>query len=106
MNRREIIAGLGSAAAWPVVARAQQNEQMRRVGVLMNLSADDAEGQARMTAFLQELQALGWTHGRNVRIDYRWGASDRVRKSASELLALAPSVIVASGAAVAAALQQ
>jgi putative tryptophan/tyrosine transport system substrate-binding protein len=106
--RRKFIAGLAGAAAWPAVARAQQPDDMARIGVLMNLSADDAEGQARMTAFLQEVQVLGWTHGRNARIDYRWGASDaeRIRKSAAELLALAPSVIVASGAAAAATLQQ
>ena len=72
---------------------------MRRIGVLMNLAADDPEGQARIAAFLQGLQQLGWTDGRNVRIDYRWGAgdADRIRKYAAELVALAPDVILAAG---------
>jgi putative tryptophan/tyrosine transport system substrate-binding protein len=69
VKRREFIAGLGGVAAWPVVARAQQPERMRRVGVLMPGTADDAEYQARMAAFLQRLQQLGWTDGRNVQID-------------------------------------
>src|SRR5258707_782609 len=76
MRRREFIAGLGSAAACPVVARAQQSA-IRRIGVLMNLVADDPEIQARIAPFLQGLQEVGWTVGRNVRIDYRWGAGDR-----------------------------
>src|SRR5262245_45472205 len=70
-RRREFITLLGGAAAWPLGARAQQREQMRRIGVLMNLGSDDAEGQARNAAFLQGLQELGWTVGRNVRIEYR-----------------------------------
>ena len=73
MKRREFITLLGGAAAWPLVARAQQAERMRRIGVLSNLGADDEEGQTRNAAFLQALQELGWTVGRNVRIDYRWG---------------------------------
>ena len=71
MRRREFITLLGVAAAWPVTARAQQADRMRRIGVLMNLAADDPQGQTRLTAFLQGLQELGWTDGRNVRIDTR-----------------------------------
>ena len=100
MKRREFITLLGgAAAAWPLAARAQQPERMRRIGVLMPLAADDPEGQARIAAFLQGLQQLGWTDGRNVRIDYRWarGDADRIRKYAAELVALAPDVILASG---------
>ena len=82
MKRREFITLLGgAAAAWPLAARAQQAERMRRIGVLMNLAADDPEAQARIAAFLQGLQQLGWTDGRNVRIDYRWGAGDADRHS-------------------------
>ena len=82
MKRREFITLLGGAAAWPLAARAQQPERMRRIGVLMTVAADDPEGQARIAAFLQGLQELGWTDGRNVRIDYRWvaGDADRIRK--------------------------
>jgi putative ABC transport system substrate-binding protein len=73
MRRREFIALLGSGVAvWPVAARAQPGERMRRVGVLMSLGSDDPEGQTRLAAFLQRLQTLGWTVGRNVRIDTRW----------------------------------
>ena len=77
MRRREFVTLLGGAAAWPLTARAQQGERMRRIGVLMNLGSDDAEGQARNAAFLQGLQELGWTVGRNVRIEYRWGAGEQ-----------------------------
>jgi putative tryptophan/tyrosine transport system substrate-binding protein len=77
VRRRLFITLLGGAAAWPLAARAQQSEGMRRIGVLMNLTADDPEGQARITAFAQGLQETGWTIGRNVRIDYRWGARRR-----------------------------
>jgi putative tryptophan/tyrosine transport system substrate-binding protein len=100
MNRREFISLLaGAAAAWPLSARAQQGERMRRVGVLMNQAADDVDGQARNGAFLQGLGELGWSVGRNVQIDYRWagGDADRIRKYAAELVALAPDVIVATG---------
>ena len=108
MKRREFITLIGGAAAWPLAARAQQRQQMRRIGVLMNLSSDDAEGQARNAAFLQGLQELGWTVGRNVRIEYRWGAGDAelFRRYASELVALAPDVILASGGAVVPSLLQ
>ena len=108
MRRREFITLIGGAAAWPLGARAQQPERMRRVGVLMNLGSDDAEGQARNAAFLQGLQELGWTVGRNVRIEYRWGAGDAelFRRHASELVALAPDVILAAGGAVVPSLLQ
>jgi putative ABC transport system substrate-binding protein len=98
-NRRDFITLLGGAAAWPLAAGAQQTERMRRIGVLAGLSADDPQGQARLVAFVQGLQQLGWTDGRNVRIDFRWGASDadRFRRYAAELVALAPDVILASG---------
>jgi putative ABC transport system substrate-binding protein len=97
VRRREFIAGLGGAAAWPVVARAQQPERIRRIGVLMSSAAGEPDGQARLTGFLQGLQEFGWTVGRNVRIEYRWapGEADR-RKYAAELVALTPDVIMAS----------
>jgi putative ABC transport system substrate-binding protein len=100
MKRREFITLIGgAAAAWPLAARAQQPEQMRRIGVFMSLAADDKQAQARLAAFLQGLQELGWTDGRNLRIDIRWGAGDaeRNRRHAAELVALAPDVILASG---------
>jgi putative ABC transport system substrate-binding protein len=100
MQRREFITLVGGAvAAWPLAVRAQQRERMRRIGVLMNLTPDDAEGQARLAAFLQGLQEAGWAVGRNVRIDLRWGAgdADSFRKQAAELIALAPDVVFASG---------
>ena len=99
MNRRGMIAALGGAAAWPIAARAQQGERMRRIGVLLPATADDPEFQARVAAFVQGLQQLGWTEGRNVRIDIRWGAGDaeRIRRYAAELVALAPDVILAAG---------
>jgi putative ABC transport system substrate-binding protein len=109
MRRREFITLLGGAvAAWPLLARAQQDERMRRVGVLMNLPAEDAEGQTRVAAFVAGLRESGWTDGRNVRIDTRWGAgdADRFRRYAGELVALAPDVILSSGTPSAAALQQ
>ena len=98
MRRREFITLLGgAAAAWPLAARAQQSEQMRRIGVLMNRAADDSEGQARLAAFKQALHQFGWTDGGNVRIDIRWGADDvdLERRYASELVALAPDVVFA-----------
>jgi len=109
MQRREFIALLGGAAvAWPRAARAQQADRMRRVGVLESRAADDPEGQARLAVFAQGLQELGWTEGRNVRIDYRWAAAnaDRFRTYAAELVALAPDVILASASVSVAALLQ
>src|SRR5215510_1541025 len=108
MRRREVITLLGgAAAAWPLATRAQQGERIRRVGVLMHLAADDPEGQARFTAFLQGLQQLGWTDGRNVRIETRWGANNADRgRYAAELVALAPDVILASTTPAMMALQQ
>jgi putative ABC transport system substrate-binding protein len=99
MRRREFISLLGGAAAWPLRAHAQQTDRTRRIGVLMNLAADDPESPVRVAAFAQGLQELGWIVGRNVRIDTRWGASDpdRSRSYAAELVALAPDVILASG---------
>jgi len=108
MRRREFITLFGSAAAsWPLVVRAQQPAQMRRIGVLMNLAAHDPEGQARFAAFKQGLQQFGWTDGGNVRIDIRWGEDnvDREREYAAELVTLAPDVILASGTISVAALQ-
>src|SRR4249920_1581502 len=94
--RREFVTLMGSAAvAWPFAARAQQSERVRRIGVLMYLAADDAEGQARLAAFTQALQQLGWSDGRNLRIDTRWATADDLRSHAAELVALAPDVLVA-----------
>jgi len=109
MRRREFITLLGGAAAtWPLAARAQQRERVRRIGVLMNVAADDAEAPARVGAFSQGLAELGWTIGRNVRIDYRWyaGNADAARKYAAELDALAPDVVLASGTLGVTAIQQ
>jgi len=106
MRRREFITLVGGAAAtWPIAARAQQPK--RRIGALMSTAADDREGQARLAAFVEGLQQLGWTDGRNVRIDTRWpvGDADRAR-SAEELVAIAPDVILASASAGVAALQR
>ena len=100
MIRREFIAGLGGTVVWPLAARAQQrHDRMRRVGVLTNLPADDAQMKTRNAAFLESLQQLGWTPGRNVEIEYRWGAevADRNREYAAELVALAPDLIVSAG---------
>src|SRR6266851_3796636 len=100
IKRRELITLIGGAAfAWPLAAGAQHSERLPRIGVLMNSAADNADGQVRFAAFLQGLQQLGWTDGRNVRIDIRWGAAadfDRNRKFAAELVALAPDVILAT----------
>jgi putative ABC transport system substrate-binding protein len=99
MRRREFITVLGAAATWPVAAGAQQRERMRRIGVLMNIPADDPEAQLYLAAFQQGLQELGWTIGRNVRIDHRWGPNDgaRVRQQVAELVALAPDVMLFAG---------
>jgi putative ABC transport system substrate-binding protein len=101
VRRREFITLLGSAAAWPLAARAQQPERMRRIGVLTPFAADDSEGHARLTAFAQGLQQLGWTVGQNIRIDYRWGDGKpaSMRKLADELASLVPDVILANSSA-------
>ena len=109
MRRRDFIKVIaGSTAAWPLPLSAQQAERMRRIGVFMNLASNDAEGQARNAAFLQGLQEAGWAVGRNVRIDTRWGAGDAddIRKYAAELVALAPDVILSTGASTVAPLLQ
>jgi putative tryptophan/tyrosine transport system substrate-binding protein len=109
VKRREFMTLLGGAAATcPLAARAQQPERMRRIGVLLNASADDKDGQARIIAFVQALQEFGWADGRNARLDIRWGAGDgeRYRRYATELVALAPDVILAPTSPVVAALQR
>ena len=108
MRRREFIALFGGIGiTWPLAVRAQQAERIRRVGVLMNRAADDSQGKARVAAFKQGLQQLGWEEGRNVQIDTRWGEDEveRERKYAAELVALAPDVILSSGSLSATALQ-
>jgi putative ABC transport system substrate-binding protein len=100
MRRREFITLVGgAAAAWPLVARAQQPERMRRIGVLMNLTADDPIAKARIDALQQSLQQLGWTEGRNLQVDYRWtaGGDDELRRYAEALVTLAPDVIMGTG---------
>jgi ABC-type uncharacterized transport system substrate-binding protein len=102
VRRREFITLLGgAAAAWPLVARAQQAERMRRVGVLIPRAANDPESRARIGAFHQGLQQWGWTEGRNVRIDIIWpgGSAESIRKASAELAALAPDVVLAHGGA-------
>jgi putative tryptophan/tyrosine transport system substrate-binding protein len=109
MKRREFIAALGSMAAWPLAAHAQEPERVRRIGVLLATAADDAEAQTRVGAFLQGLTQLGWTDGSNLRIDTRWATTnpDELRRHATELVALAPDVLVGgSGTTTAAALLQ
>ena len=107
-RRRDFVALLGAAAAWPLAARAQQGGRMRRIGVLMDATADDAESQARLAAFRQGLQSLGWTDDHNVRIDIRWSAgnADDIRKYAMELVALAPEAILAGTGGTVPALQR
>jgi len=101
IQRRALITLLAGAAGWPLAAHAQQSDRIRRIGAFAGIE-EDAEGQARFAAFLQGLRQLGWTDGRNVRIDYRWGGgnADNIRKQAAELAALAPDVVLAAGAAV------
>jgi putative tryptophan/tyrosine transport system substrate-binding protein len=109
IKRREFITLIGgAAAAWPLAARAQQGERMRRIGALLPFSADDAESQVRMGAFLQTLALSGWSIGRNLRIDIRWAGinADDIRRHAAELAALAPDVIIAHGASTVRPLQQ
>src|SRR5215472_17220624 len=107
MRRREFITLLGGAAAWPLKARAQQAERVRQIGLLMGV-ADDLEGQARVTAFKQGLQGVGWTDGRNIQIETRFGGADtgRIRADAAELVALAPDIIVGQTTPVIRALRQ
>src|SRR5262249_37923583 len=98
IGRRKFLATLGGAAVgWPLAARAQQPERMRHIGVLMNLAADDPEGQARIGALVQRLEKLGWSVGRNLQIDIRWAAADanRTRRYAADLVALSPDVTIA-----------
>src|SRR5262245_14488862 len=110
IGRRKFLATVlgGAAAAWPLAARAQRADRMRRIGVLMNTTAEDPLGQAGSAAFAQGLQQLGWEVGFNVRVDTRWGAGDteRYRKYATELVALAPDVILATANSIVSALQQ
>jgi putative tryptophan/tyrosine transport system substrate-binding protein len=108
MRRREFIAGLAGAVAWPLVAGAQQTRRPRRIGALMSRPIDDPDSLPRVTAFVQALQGLGWTVGRNLQIDYRWGAYEagRVRKDAIELVALAPDAMLAESGVVTGVLQE
>jgi ABC-type uncharacterized transport system substrate-binding protein len=109
VRRREFITLLGGAAVtWPLAARAQQPERMRRIGVLMSAVEGDQRGLENITAFAQGLAELGWTVGRNVRIEYRWGAGDldRFRRYAAELIALSPDVVLATAGSIVGAFQQ
>jgi putative ABC transport system substrate-binding protein len=108
MKRREFIAGLGSAAAWPLAARAQQGDRVRRIGVLAPYDENDPEGKVRYSAFTQALADLGWTDGRNVRMDLRWGGGDinRIRVLAQELVGLQPDLILTNTTPATAAFQQ
>jgi putative tryptophan/tyrosine transport system substrate-binding protein len=108
VKRREFITLLGGAAAWPLAARAQQPQQMRRIGVLMGWNETDREAQSNLAAFVQALQQLGWTDGRNMRIDYRWSNGDvnRMQISSKELVGSAPNAILAHTTPVTAALQR
>jgi putative tryptophan/tyrosine transport system substrate-binding protein len=108
MRRREFISFLGGAAAWPLAARAQQSERMRRIGVLMAFAESDREGQALVAAFREGLQKLGWAEGRNIRIDYRWAALDTelMQRFSKELVALQPELVLSSSTPTTAALLQ
>jgi putative tryptophan/tyrosine transport system substrate-binding protein len=108
MRRREFIAGLGGTAVWPLVARAQQGERMRRIGVLMPFDENDPFAKLQLSTLTQALADLGWTDGRNVRMDLRWAGGDinRIRAFAQELVGLQPDIIVAGGTPVTAAVQQ
>jgi putative ABC transport system substrate-binding protein len=108
LRRREVIAALGGAAAWPLAARAQQGDRVRRIGVLMGLDENDPEGKLRYSAFAQTLADLGWTDGRNVRIDLRWGSGDanRIRALAHELVGLQPDIILTNATSATVALQR
>ena len=102
MRRRDFIAALSGTAVWPLAAVAQPPDRKRRIGVLLNLAADDPETRARVTTFLEALQGLGWREGHNLQIDYRWGTGDtnRHRVNIAELLALAPDVILVHGSTI------
>jgi putative ABC transport system substrate-binding protein len=108
MLRREFIAGLGSAAAWPLAARAQEPDRVRRIGVLMPYDKTEPLFKPRLSAFMQALADLGWTDGGNVRMEPRWGGGDinRIRALARELVGLEPDIIVTSGTAATAAVQR
>jgi putative ABC transport system substrate-binding protein len=108
MKRREFIAGLGSAAAWPVVARAQQGERVRRISVLMPFDENDPEAKRRVSAFMQALADFGWIDGRSVRMNLRWAGGDtnRVRALAQELVGLQPDILLTIGTLPTVALQQ
>ena len=108
MKRRTFIAGLGSTAAWPVMARGQQGDRVRRIGVLLPLVENDPLAKSEVSAFTQALADLGWTDGRNVQMDPRWGNNDtnRIRALAQELVDLQPDIILASSTAATAALQR
>jgi len=108
MRRREFITLVGGVVSWPLVARAQPAERMRRIGVLLQAAKNDLEIQPRLKAFLDGLEQFGWTEGRNLQLEYRWagGNADDLRRHAAELVALAPDVLVAAGGAAVGALQQ
>jgi putative tryptophan/tyrosine transport system substrate-binding protein len=108
VRRREFITLLGAASTWPLAARAQQAERVRRIGVLMGIAASDPEGQTRLTAFRQALREINWVEGRNIGIDDRWGAGDagRIKDYAAELVSLAPDVILATNTPTVRALAQ
>ena len=108
INRREFITLLGGAAAWPLAARAQQGGRVRRIGVLMGPAEDDPWAKTMVSAFMQALADLGWTEGRNVRMDLRWAGADtnRIRAVAQELVGLQPDIILTGGTPATAALQR
>ena len=108
LQRREFIAGRGGAAAWPLAARAQQGRRMRRIGLLIALDENDPLAKTFVPAFTQALAGLGWTIGRNVRIDLRWGSDDtnQIRVLARELVGLQPDIILAGGTPATVALQR
>jgi putative tryptophan/tyrosine transport system substrate-binding protein len=99
LKRREFVTLIGGVAAWPITARAQQPERMRRIGVLILYPENDPEGQLRATAFRQGLEKFGWVAGRNIQIDFQWGLgnADWIRSAAAQLPQLAPDVILANG---------
>src|SRR5271165_4234862 len=109
IGRRQFIAAVGgTTVAWPLVARAQQPDRVRRIGVVVNNDESDADGQARVAGFRDALSGLGWTEGRNIHIEYRWGAGnpDRAQTDVAELVSFAPDVILANGTISLSALQK